>query len=66
MKTIYCDRLCGWDVTGRRILGTTTQTVTIYSPHPISLLRHWATIQEAHAELPGDGAHEVPKHVGVN
>jgi hypothetical protein len=27
---------------------------------------NWATIQQAHAELPEDGASEAPKHVGVN
>jgi hypothetical protein len=44
----------------------TIQTVTLYSPRAISLLRHWATIQQAHAELPENGAYEAPKHVGVN
>jgi hypothetical protein len=48
------------------ILHPTTQTVTIYSPHPITLLRHWATIQQAHTEIPENGASETSKHVGVN
>jgi hypothetical protein len=29
-------------------------------------LGHWAKIQQAHTELPEDGASEAPKHVGVN
>jgi uncharacterized membrane protein len=45
-----------WDVTGP----------SKDSPHPISLLRHWATIQQAHTELPEDGASEAPKHIGLN
>jgi hypothetical protein len=42
--------------------------VTIYSPHPNSLLRHLATIQQAqaHTELLEDGAYETPKNVEVN
>jgi hypothetical protein len=28
--------------------------------------RQWATIQQAHTELPEDGASEAPKHVRVN
>jgi hypothetical protein len=39
----------------------------------ISILIHsyifrpnWATIQQAHTELPEDGAYETPKHVRVN
>jgi hypothetical protein len=43
----------------------TTQTVTIYSPHPIPLLWDSATIQQAHTELPEDGTSDAPKHVGV-
>jgi hypothetical protein len=36
--------------------GAITQTVTIYSPHPVLLSRRWATTQQAHTELPEDGA----------
>jgi hypothetical protein len=59
---------CYWsmDPSILRPVISTTQTVTIHSPHPTSLLRHWATIQHAHTELPEDGAYEAPKHVGVN
>jgi hypothetical protein len=32
-----------------------TQTVTIYSPHPVLLSRLWTTIQQAHIELTEDG-----------
>jgi hypothetical protein len=57
-----------WDVTGRwmriRILRPVTSHHTdCHNIQPLSW--HCATIQQAHPELPEDGASDAPKHVGV-
>jgi uncharacterized membrane protein YecN with MAPEG domain len=51
MSAVYCDFL-------------RSRMVAIYSPHPVPLSWHWATIQQIHIELPEDGAYDAPKHVG--